>query len=130
MSPDARQRRPGALLFAAGVVSLQGFAFLGFAAWNLLRGSSEDPSNRAVYQGATAYLALSGVLIMVVAGALVARQRWAFGAAVFIQLLALFVTYEMVTGGFWLGAGLLGLACVGALIAMFSTPTRAALGRR
>ena len=83
-----------------------------------------------MYQGATAYLALSGVLIMVVAGALVARQRWAFGAAVFIQLLALFVTYEMVTGGFWLGAGLLGLACVGALIAMFSTPTRAALVRR
>jgi hypothetical protein len=129
VSSDARRRRPGALLVAAGVVALQGFSFLGFAAWNLLRRSSEEPSNPDVYQGATVYLALFGVLIVVVAGALVARKRWAFGAAVFLQLLALFVTYEMATGGFWLGAGLLGLACVGALVALFSAPARAALGR-
>jgi hypothetical protein len=129
VSSDARPRRPGALLLAAGVVALQGFAWLGFAGWNLLRRSSEEPSNPGVYQGATAYLALFGVLVLVVAGGLAARKRWAFGAAVFLQLLALAVAYEMATGGFWLGAGLLGLACAGALVALFSASARAALGR-
>jgi hypothetical protein len=102
---------------------------VGFAGWNLMRRSSEDPSNSAVYGGATAYLALFGVLIMGVAVALAARKRWAFGAAVFLQLLALGVVYEMATGGFWLGAGLLGLACAGTLVALLSAPARAALGR-
>lgn len=127
--PSDDRRRPGALLIAAGVVTLQGAALVGFAGWNLMRRSSEDPSNPAVYEGATAYLALFGVLIMVVAVALAARKRWAFGAAVFLQLLALGVVYEMATGGFWLGAGLLGLACAGALVALLSAPARAALGR-
>jgi hypothetical protein len=49
---------------------------------------------------------------------------------VFLQLLALGVVYEMATGGFWLGAGLLGFACAGALVALLSAPARAALGRR
>jgi hypothetical protein len=122
-------RLPAAIVVAAGVVAMQGAALLGFAAWNLLRRSGEEPSNLGVFQGATAYLALFGVLVWLVAGALVLQKRFAFGAAVFLQLLALAVTYEMVVGGFWLGALLLGGSCVGALIALFSAPARAALGR-
>jgi uncharacterized membrane protein len=125
----ATGRRPVALLVAVGMVTVEGAALLAFAGWNLLRRSSDQPSNPGVFQGATAYLGLLGVLVLVVAAALVLRQRWAFGAAVFLQLLALAVTYEMVRGGFWLGAVLLGLTCVAALVGLFSGSTRAALGR-
>jgi len=39
------------------------------------------------------------------------------------------VTYQMASDGFWPGAMLLGLADVAALLALFSAPARAALGR-
>ena len=126
--PEPSRGRTG-LLVAASVVALQGAALVGFAGWNLLRRSGEDPSNPGVFQGSTAYLALFGGLVLVVAGALVRQQRWSFGAAVFLQLLALAVAYEMASGGFWLGAGLLGLAGIGALAALFSRPVRQTMGR-
>jgi uncharacterized membrane protein len=112
-----------------GVVAAEGVASLGFAGWLLLRGASEEPSNQGVLQGTTAYLVLMGALVLVVALALWLQKRWAFGAGVFVQLLGLGVTYQMASGGFWAGAVLLGLACVGALFALFSAPARAALGR-
>src|SRR5215207_9113431 len=99
-------RRPMALLVAAGVVAIEAAALLGFAGWNLLRRASEEPSNFGVFEGATAYFGLFGVLVLLVAGALVLQHGWAFGAAVFLQLLGLAVTYEMLRSGFWLGAGL------------------------
>lgn len=117
------------LLIAAGVVTAEGAALLGFAGWLLLRRTSGEPSNPGVFQGATAYVLLMGLLVLVVALALWLQQRWAFGAGVFLQLLGLGVTYEMASGGLWLGAILLGLACVAALLALFSAPARAALGR-
>jgi hypothetical protein len=122
-------RRPATLLVAAGVVAAEGVASLSFAGWLLQRGTSEEPSNQGVLQGATAYLVLMGALIFVVALALWLQKRWAFGAGVFVQLLGLGVTYQMASGGFWGGAVLLGLACAGALVALFSAPARAALGR-
>jgi hypothetical protein len=122
-------QRPAALLVAAGVVAVEGAALLGFAGWLLLRRTSEEPSNRGVFEGATAYIALMGLLVLVVAVALWLQKRWAFGAGVFLQLLGLGVTYQMASGGFWPGAILLGLASVAALLALFSAPARAALGR-
>jgi uncharacterized membrane protein len=117
------------LLVAAIVVALEGAALLGFAGWLLLRRTSEEPSNVGVLQGTTAYLLLMGALVLVVALALWLQKRWAFGAAVFLQLLGLGVTYQMARGGFWFGAVLLGCACIAALVALFSAPARAALGR-
>jgi hypothetical protein len=122
-------RRPAALLIAVGAVVAEGVASLGFAAWLLLRGTREEPSNQGVLQGTTAYLLLMGALVLGVALALWLQKRWAFGAGVFLQLLGLGVTYQMASGGFWTGAVLLGLACVGTLVALFSAPARAALGR-
>jgi uncharacterized membrane protein len=117
------------LLVAAIVVALEGAALLGFAGWLLLRRTSEEPSNVGVLQGTTAYLLLMGALVLVVALALWLQKRWTFGAAVFLQLLGLGVTYQMARGGFWFGAVLLGCACIAALVALFSAPARAALGR-
>jgi hypothetical protein len=117
------------LLLAAGVVAVEGAALLAFAGWLLLRRDREVPSNERVFQGATVFVVLMGLLVLVVAVALWLHQRWTFGAGVFIQLLGLGVTYQMANGGFWPGAVLLGLACVGTLIALFSPPARAALGR-
>jgi uncharacterized membrane protein len=117
------------VLLAAIVVAVEGAALIGFAAWLLFERTRETPSNQGVFEGATAYLIVMGALVFVVAGALWLQQRWAFGAGVFLQLLGLGVTYQMATGGFALGAVLLGLACVSGLVALFSAPARAALGR-
>jgi hypothetical protein len=57
--------QPAALLVAAGVVAVEGAALLGFVGWFLLRRSSEEPSNRGVFHGATAYIAL--MLVVAVA---------------------------------------------------------------
>jgi hypothetical protein len=62
--------QPAALLVAAGVVAVEGAALLGFVGWFLLRRSSEEPSNRGVFHGATAYIALMRLLVLVVAVAL------------------------------------------------------------
>jgi hypothetical protein len=122
-------KRPAQLLIAAGLITVEGAALLGFAGWLLLRRTSEQPSNPGVFQGATAYVLLMGLLVLAVALALWLQKRWAFGAGVFLQLLGLGVTYQMADGGFWPGAMLLGLVCVAALLALFSAPARAALGR-
>lgn len=59
-----------------------GAALLGFAGWLQLRRTSEEASNRSVFQGATAFVALMGLLVLVVAVALWRQKRWAFGAGV------------------------------------------------
>ena len=48
----------------------RGAALLGFVGWSLLRRSSEEPINRGVFHGATAYIALMRLLVLVVAVAL------------------------------------------------------------
>jgi hypothetical protein len=128
-SEPAPGRRPAALLVAACIVAVEGAALLGFAAWLLLRRTSEQPSNANVFQGATAFVVVLGLLVLAVAAALWLQKRWAFGAGVFVQLLGLGLTYQMATGGFWSGAAALGLACVCALVALFSAPSRAVFGR-
>jgi hypothetical protein len=126
----AARRRPAALVVAAGMVAVEAAALFGFAGWLLLRRTSEEPSNRGVFQGATAFVLLMGLLVLAAAVALWLQKRWAFGACVFLQLLGLGVTYQMASGGFWPGALLLGLACVVTLLTLFSAPARAALGRQ
>jgi hypothetical protein len=128
-SGPQRARRPAGLLVAACVVAVEGAALVGFAGWLLFRRTIENPSNQGVFRGATAYVALMGLLVLAVAVALWLQKGWSFGAGVFLQLLGLGVTYQMASGGFWPGALVLGLACVAALLALFSAPARAALGR-
>ena len=121
-------QRPAALLVAAGVVAVDGAALRGFAGW-LLRRTSEEPSNRGVFQGATAYVALMGLAR---AGC---RRR-----AVATETLGLrcrrLPSAARARRGLPDGPRSSGLApcCldwpdVAALLALFSAPARAALGR-
>jgi membrane protein DedA with SNARE-associated domain len=61
-------------------------ALLGSAGWFLLRRTSEEPSNRGVFHGATAYMALVGLLVLVVAVALRLQRRRRLLRRCFLQL--------------------------------------------
>jgi hypothetical protein len=52
------------LLLTAGVVAVDGAALLGFAGGLVLRRTSQEASNRGVFQGATTYMALMGLLAL------------------------------------------------------------------
>ena len=100
-----------------------------FGAWLMLVRSGDTPSNESVYQGSTAYMFVTGALVLLVAVAAWRGVGWAMSAAVLVQLLALAVTYEMAKEGFWVGAVPLGLASLGAMLALLSPSGRAAFGR-
>ena len=121
--------RPLGLVVAALVVAAQALAPVVFAIWMMVRHGSETPSNESVYEGATIYLIVLGLMVSAIAFGLWRRRGWSFGAAVFVQLLALAVTYEMTDSGFWAGAVPLGVAAIGCLALLFTTPVRTALGR-
>jgi hypothetical protein len=127
--PTATARPPWPVLVAIGVLALQSAALLGFSGWLLLRRLEEQPSNEQVFEGSAVYLLLSGFLVALVAIALRSLRGWAYGATVVVQLLALGVTYEMVRGGFWLGAVPMAVAAGAALAALFSRSARAAFNR-
>jgi hypothetical protein len=118
-----------AVVVAATVVSLEAAALTGFGAWELWRSGVETASNRAVAEGSTAYFLVLGLLVAVVAFATWRRHRWSYGAAVFLQLLALPVAWTMATAGFWAGAVVLGAAAAAGLVALLAASGRAALGR-
>lgn len=126
---DERQGRPVGLVVAALVVAAQALAPIVFAIWMVVRHGSDTPSNESVYEGATIYLIVLGLMVSAIAGGLWRRRGWSFGAAVFVQLLALAVTYEMTNSGFWAGAVPLGVSAVGCIVLLFTTPVRTALGR-
>ena len=56
-----------------------------------------------------AYFLTLGVLILLIAAGLWTGRRWLYGAAVFIELIALGLTWEMLTERFWIGAVLTGV---------------------
>ncbi len=125
-TPGGRGRGPAV---ATAVVAGQGLALVGFGVWLIVRRASDTPSNESVYEGSTAYMFVTGALVLLVAAAMWRGLGWAMGAAVFVQLLALAVTYEMANAGFWVGAVPLGLASAGALLALLSPSGRAAFDR-
>ncbi|MGH8824042.1 MAG: hypothetical protein ACRDVN_06145 [Jiangellaceae bacterium] len=125
-SPRRRTRGPAT---AMAVIVAQGLALVAFGVWLMVMRSGDTPSNESVYQGSTAYMFVTGVLVLLVAVAVWRGVGWALGAAVFVQLLALAVAYEMATAGFWVGAVPLGLASGLALVALLSPAGRAAFNR-
>lgn len=127
--PTDTARAPWPVLVAIGVLALQSIALLGFSGWLFIRRLEETPSNEQVFEGSAVYLLVSGLLVALVALALRSLRGWAYGATVVVQLLALGVTYEMVRGGFWLGAVPMAAAAGSALVALFSRPARAAFKR-
>jgi peptidoglycan/LPS O-acetylase OafA/YrhL len=126
---DETSRRTRGPAIATAVVVAQGLALVAFGAWLMVARSGDTPSNESVYQGSTAYMFVTGALVLLVAVAARRGVGWAMSAAVFVQLLALAVTYEMAKEGFWAGAVPLGLASVVALLSLLSPSGRAAFGR-
>jgi hypothetical protein len=127
--PDDTPRRTRGPAIATAVIVAQGLTLVAFGAWLMVARSGDSPSNESVYQGSTAYMFVTGALVLLVALAARRGVGWAMGAAVFVQLLALGVTYEMAKEGFWAGAVPLGLASVVALQSLLSPSGRAAFGR-
>lgn len=126
---SAPRPRTRASTVAVAVVVAQGLTLIVFGAWLMLVRSGDTPSNESVYQGSTAYMFVTGALVLLVAVAAWRGVGWAMSAAVLVELLALAVTYEMAKEGFWVGAVPLGLASLGALLALLSPSGRAAFGR-
>ena len=121
--------RPQARTLIAAVVTAQGAALLGWGLYELVELQGDSASNRDVAVGSMAYfLTLAGLVLLVALGLWTGR-RWLYGAAVFIELIALGLTWEMLTERFWLGAVLTGGTAVAALVALFSRSGRAAFGR-
>lgn len=117
------------MLVATLVVAAQGLAVLAYTAWLGYELVTAEPDNMAVATGSATFLLLFALAVLGVAAALWRRQSWAGGAAIALELLALPICYEMVGGGFWLGALVLGPAAVAALVALMGEPGRTALGR-
>jgi len=116
-------QRPAALLLTAGVVAVDGAALLGFAGW--ARAPPYQPGgeqSRCVPRRDHVHLADGSARALAVETLGLRCRR-------FPSAVGLGVTYEMASDGFWPGAMLLGLADVAALLALFSAPARAALGR-
>ena len=126
---DETSRRTRGPVIATAIVVAQGLALVAFGVWLMVERWNETPSNESVYQGSTAYMFVTGALVLLVAVAARRGVGWAMGAAVFVQLLALAVTYEMAKEGFWAGAVPLGLASAVALLSLLSPSGRAAFGR-
>jgi hypothetical protein len=57
------------------------------------------------------------------------QRSWAFGAALFLQVLALPLAWTMAGEGFWAGAVPLGVVALVAAGALLSAPGRAAFER-
>lgn len=125
----AENRRPPGLIVATLVVGLEALTLLGFAGWLVLRHGSEVPSNEQVYSGSVVYLVVFGAMVAIVAASLWKLRGWAFGAAVFMQVLALPIAWQMGGAGFWLGAVPLAMVAVVAVIGLMSGPARLVLGR-
>jgi hypothetical protein len=127
-SPGRAARSP-ALVLVAAVVAAQGLALLGWGLYELVQLQGDQASNRDVAVGSMAYFLTLGVLILLIAAGLWTGRRWLYGAAVFIELIALGLTWEMLTERFWIGAVLTGGTAVAALATLFSRNGRAAFGR-
>lgn len=127
--PADRRARPPALILVAAVVTAQGLALLAWGLYELVELQGDQASNRNVAVGTTAYFLTLAVLVLLIALGLWAQRRWLYGAAVFIELIALGLTWEMLTERFWLGAILTGGTAIVALVTLFSRTGRAAFGR-
>jgi hypothetical protein len=111
------------------VVALEALLMLGVAVWQeggVLAGEAQVV---AIAQGTAAYFLLLAVVVAGLAVAVWRGARAAFGAAVFVQVLALPLVATMVVERFWPGALVLGSLAVAGLVTLVSASGRAAFGR-
>lgn len=121
--------RPPGLIAATVVLALQALALGGFAAWMIVRHGSDVPSNEQVYSGSVVYLVVFGAMIAIVAVSLWRLRGWAYGAAVFFQILALPIAWMMAGEQLWVGAVPLAAAAIVAVGGLMTESSRQILGR-
>lgn len=114
---------------ACAVTSAEAVLLLGLGAWLVYENLVETPSNAAVAQGSAGYFVVLGLLALLPAAGLWRRRGWAYGAGVFLNLLALPLAWYMLRGGQPLAGLLLAAGAAGALAGLFSRPVRAVFGR-
>jgi hypothetical protein len=110
-------------------VLLEGLALLGVGAWQVAGIVSEGFDDDGVALGSSVYFLLVGGLVLGLLVPVVRRRSWAYGAALFLQVLGLPLAATMAGEGFWVGAVPLGLVALAAAWALVSAPGRAAFGR-
>ncbi len=102
---------------------------LGVAAWQEAGALTSQAQVTAVAQGTAAYFLVFGVLVAGLAVAVWLGVRAAFGAAVFLQVLALPLAVTMASERFWVGALVLGTLALVGLVTLLSPSGREAFGR-
>jgi uncharacterized membrane protein len=114
---------------AGVVVALEAVLLLGVAVWQEGGVLAGEAQVAAVAQGTAVYFLLLAVVVAGLAVAVWRGARAAFGAAVFVQVLALPLVATMAVERFWPGALVLGSLAVLGLVTLLSAPGRAAFGR-
>lgn len=128
VAPGDERRATVVTRIAATVVTLQALTLLVLTA-ELGVTAVQGRGNTDVATGSALYFLVLGAMLVVVAVAVWRRRSWAYGPTVFIQLLALPMTFYMLQADFWIGAVLVGgsaMLCLGSLL---SRPGREAFGR-
>ncbi|MCZ7416610.1 MULTISPECIES: hypothetical protein [unclassified Streptomyces] len=123
--------RPTRVVVAAGLVALEGLVVLTVGVVMLalpFTGGRTDGTVQAV-TGAVTVLALA-LLPLLTARGLWRLRRWSRGPAIFTQLLALPVGWQMGSGtGWWVACGLaLAATSIAVLVCLFHSRAAAALG--
>ncbi|MEE1927646.1 hypothetical protein V1J52_05480 [Streptomyces sp. TRM 70351] len=127
---DSAGARPARLAVAAALVALEGVALAGVAVGMLVMLASGAPDSAVqAVTGALTVLALA-VLPFATARGLWRLRRWSRSPAIFTQLLALPVGWQMASStGFWVPGGLaLAAVAVAVLVCLFHARSAEALG--
>jgi hypothetical protein len=128
VQPSARSAaRPPRV--AAVVLGVEALLMLGVAVWQETGALTDQAQVPAVATGTAAYFLVFGLLVAGLAVLVSRGVRATFGAAVFVQVLALPLALTMAAERFWVGAVVLGTLAVVGLAALLSPSGRVAFGR-
>jgi uncharacterized membrane protein len=127
--PSTSPQQQRAPRVAGAVLAAEALLMLGVAAWQEAGALTSQAQVTAVAQGTAAYFLVFGVLVAGLAVAVWLGVRAAFGAAVFLQVLALPLAVTMASERFWVGALVLGTLALVGLVTLLSPSGREAFGR-
>lgn len=113
----------------AAVLAAEALLALGVTGWQLSGLSRGDAAQPEVAWGSSSYFLLLAALVSALAFATARGARWAYGPAVFLQVLALPLAVTMAVEGLWLGTVLLGGTAVLGAVLLLSESGREAFGR-
>jgi hypothetical protein len=108
---------------------MEAFLTLGVAIWQQSGLLSGDAARPEVALGSSAYFLLVAAMLVGVATGAWRGGRWAYGPAVFVQVLAVPLAASMASEGLWLGTVVLGGLALAGLWLLLRDGGRVAFGR-